>query len=286
MKDQTSEYYPVALTIAGSDSGGGAGIQADLRTMSAIGVYGCSAITAVTSQNPRRVARIDVLPPEAVTAQLDAVFECFAVRGVKTGMLADAAIVRAVADSRRRRWRDIPLVIDPVMVSTSGAQLLTDDAVEALKTELLGLADWLTPNIPEAELLLGRKLGGFAARAEAAAEIAERWRVSCLLKGGHAIDADSTEAVDIVAHDGKLYTLSSPAAEERGASHGTSCTLSAAMAALLAGGTAWKAMLREARGFVYGSLEEPAPVGPDCMAMYPPLENYAAQVSLKRLENA
>ncbi len=283
MKSDPDMFYPIALTIAGSDSGGGAGIQADLRTMSAIGVYGCSVITAVTSQNPRRVYRVDTLPPEAVTTQMDAVFDCFAVKAVKTGMLANAGIVRAVAAVWRKRKLQLPLIVDPVMVATSGSRLLEVDAIAALTDELLPLAAWITPNIPEAELLLGEKLDGRAALRQGAEALAKRWGVSCLLKVGHALEGES-EAADVVAHDGKLYRLSAPVVPDCQCSHGTGCTLSAALAALLAGGTPWKNTLREAKGFVYGSLLECAPVGPGCEAMYPPLENYAALAHLEREE--
>ena len=137
-----NKIYPAALTIAGSDSGGGAGIQADLRTFNAFGVYGCTAITAVTSQNPKRVTRIDALPAEGVVSQIDTVLEAVAIRHAKSGMLFSAEIVSAVADAVKRHR--IPLVVDPVMVSTSGSVLLENSAIEALKRELLPLAEWIT----------------------------------------------------------------------------------------------------------------------------------------------
>ena len=163
-----NEIYPAALSIAGSDSGGGAGIQADLRTFNAFGVYGCTAITAVTSQNPKKVARIDAIPAEGVVSQIETVLEAIRVRCAKTGMLFSAEIVSAVAACMARH--ELPLVVDPVMVSTSGSMLLKEDAVEALKNELFPLADWITPNLPEAELLLGRKLKGEADYIDAARE--------------------------------------------------------------------------------------------------------------------
>ena len=140
-------YYPGALTIAGSDSGGGAGIEADLRTFNALGVFGCAAITAVTAQNPLRVTRIDAVPGPGVAAQIDAVLEKIAVRCAKTGMLFTAENVRAVAEVVKRR--KLELICDPVMVSTSGHKLMEDEALSAMAEELLPLASWITPNLPE-----------------------------------------------------------------------------------------------------------------------------------------
>ena len=145
-----STYYPSALTIAGSDSGGGAGIQADLRTFSAFGVFGCSAITAVTAQNPKLVSLVKELSAEEVIAQIDAVLEAFSISVVKTGMLPSKSIISAV--SKKLASTSSTIVVDPVMISTSGVKLMNDDAIEALKTELLPLATWITPNIPEAEV--------------------------------------------------------------------------------------------------------------------------------------
>jgi len=138
-----------AMTIAGSDSGGGAGIQADLRTFTANGVYGTSAITAITSQNPREVTRVDEVAPEAVRSQIETVFKEINIRAVKTGMLFSAQIIEAVEAALK--GKKCPVVVDPVMISTSGVKLLKDDALEALQERILPLADWITPNMPEAE---------------------------------------------------------------------------------------------------------------------------------------
>lgn len=155
------EYYPSALTIAGSDSGGGAGIEADLRTFNALGVYGCAAITAVTAQNPECVSRVDLLPGAAVTAQIDAVVSRIAVRVVKTGMLGSAENAAAVVDAVKKH--KLKLICDPVMISTSGKKLLDDAGAELMQKELLPLAEWITPNFPECEFLLGKKIDGSAA---------------------------------------------------------------------------------------------------------------------------
>ena len=282
---QQDRYYPCALTIAGSDSGGGAGIQADLRTFSAVGVYGCSVITAVTSQNPRRVSRIDTLPAAAVAAQLEAVFECFAVAAMKTGMLANAEIIEAVAGFLKKLPGNIPLVVDPVMVSTSGARLLEEDAVAAMTGRLLPLARWITPNLPEAELLLERKLPDFESRVRAAREISRRWSCSCFLKTGHDVEGRS-EAGDIICHQDRVLVVSTPVVEGSRASHGTGCTLSSAIAGLLAAGNSWMDTVCEAKAFVYGSLLEAAEVGPGCEAMYPPLENYRPIVSVNEIKGS
>lgn len=261
-----NECYPSALTIAGSDSGGGAGIQADLRTFNAFGVFGCSAITAITSQNPAAVRRIDPIPPEGVSAQIDAVLEKISIRGVKSGMLFSPEIVEAVAAAVRRHR--LLLVCDPVMVSTSGAALLREEAVRKMSTELLPEARWITPNLPEAELLLGRKIGSEAEAFRAAHELYDRFGAAIVLKGGHAAGA---EAGDIVCREGKLYRLSSPRlVVPPHADHGTGCTFSAALAAAFALGTPWKQALCDAKEFVLGSLAENVRLGTDVYGMYPP----------------
>ena len=274
-----NKIYPAALTIAGSDSGGGAGIQADLRTFNAFGVYGCTAITAVTSQNPKRVTRIDALPAEGVVSQIDTVLEAVAIRHAKSGMLFSAEIVSAVADAVKRHR--IPLVVDPVMVSTSGSVLLENSAIEALKRELLPLAEWITPNIPEAELLLGRKLRSGRDYFDAARECHERWGAAILLKSGHAPAGKFAD--DVVCREGQLYRLRSHRLPEHGCSHGTGCTLSAALTAALALEMPWKNALCEAKAFVLGSMEEFVEIGKGVTAMYPPVEDRIDQVRLERV---
>ena len=274
-----NEFYPAALTIAGSDSGGGAGIQADLRTFNAFGVFGCTAITAVTAQNPREVRRIDPIPAEGVRAQIDAVTAAVAIRFAKSGMLAEAAIVETVADAVET-YR-LKLIADPVMVSTSGAPLLAPGAIEAVRL-LLKRALWITPNLPEAELLLGRKLRNERDYREAALACHEMFGASLLLKTGHA--PAGKFAVDYVCCDRALYALSSPRLPSvRGVSHGTGCTLSAALTAALAMGMPWKQALCEAKAFVLGSLQETVQIGSNLSAMYPPVEDHLNSVRLERL---
>ncbi|MCQ2377921.1 MAG: bifunctional hydroxymethylpyrimidine kinase/phosphomethylpyrimidine kinase [Victivallaceae bacterium] len=274
-------YYPSALTIAGSDSGGGAGIQADLRTFNALGVFGCSAICAVTGQNPLRVDRIDALPAEAVVSQIDAVLTAFPIRFAKSGMLFSAPIIRAVSQAVEK-YR-LSLICDPVMVATSGARLLEKDAIDALRDELLPRAAWITPNIPEAELLLGEKLPTPDDQLRGARLLAETFGVSVLLKGGHLIR--SGRVVDFVVHGGKSYRLSSPEADASGhAGHGTGCTLSAAITASLALGMPWKKALCEAKSFVFGSLAESVVLGDGIRAMYPPTIDTFEEISLEEIK--
>lgn len=281
MKSNEREFYPVALTIAGSDSGGGAGIQADLRTFAAFGVFGTSAISAVTAQNPLEVTRVDAVPTAGVDAQIKAVLSAMTVRVVKTGMLLNAEIIKIVVQNLA--GKNLALVIDPVMVSSSGARLLEEDAVAVLKDELLPLASWITPNIPEAELLLGREIKTNEDAIKAAVEFGHRWDCSVILKAGH-LDVKSNVAADIVYHEEKVYELSSPRVMNCKAAHGTGCTLSSALVAALALEIPWKKALRMAKGFVYGSLEESITIGSKVDAMYPPGESYQGKTLLSRID--
>ena len=281
MKSNEREFYPAALTIAGSDSGGGAGIQADLRTFAAFGVFGCSAITAVTAQNPLEVKRVDAIPAAGVDAQIKAVLPAINIRAVKTGMLLNAEIIKAVVENLT--GKNLALVVDPVMVSTSGARLLEEDAIAVLMDELLPLATWITPNIPEAELLLERKIKTHEDAINAAMEFGRRWDCSVILKAGH-FDVTSGVAADIIYHEEKVYELSSPRLADCKASHGTGCTLSAALVAAMALDVPWKKALRMAKGFVYGSLDESISIGSKIEAMYPPGESYQGKTLLSRIE--
>jgi hydroxymethylpyrimidine/phosphomethylpyrimidine kinase len=281
MKSNEREFYPSALSIAGSDSGGGAGIQADLRTFAAFGVFGCTAITAVTSQNPTEVTRVDAIPAEGVKTQIEAVLSKIAVRTVKTGMLFSSDIIEAVAGCMKKY--EVSLIIDPVMISTSGTRLLEESAIDALMDKLMPLADWITPNIPEAELLSGKKLTTRSDIMNAAEEFGQRWNCSIILKSGH-MEPDSDVAADIVYHDGKIFELSSPRVINCKASHGTGCTLSSALAAALALGFPWKKALRMAKGFVYGSLNESIIIGEGLEAMYPPAESYQGKTLLSKID--
>jgi hydroxymethylpyrimidine/phosphomethylpyrimidine kinase len=240
--------HPIALSIAGSDSGGGAGIQADLKTFHAFGVHGLSAIAAITSQNTRGVIAVHAVPLAHVRSQIAAVFDDFPVGAVKTGMLGHAATVRLVAREMRRR-RPAWLVVDPVMVATSGARLLAVDAMEAMVEELIPLADVLTPNLPEAEALLGRPLKtpkDLDAAGEALLALGAR---AVLLKGGHA---GGRELVDRWYDARGRFDLRHPRLPHEG--HGTGCTLASAIAAGLAKGHAPRAAVRRAVDYVHHAL--------------------------------
>lgn len=273
-----NNLFPVCLTIAGSDSGGGAGIQADLRTFTATGVYGCSVITAITAQNPNEVRRVDVLPAEAVKTQLETVLDELPIRVAKTGMLANEELVECVA-MLAKKYR-LELVVDPVMVSTSEVKLLEDTAISAIKNLLFPLAKWITPNIPEAELICNRKLTTADDLAEAALELHNKYSCNCVLKSGHSISTN--EVTDIVCHEGKLYTLSSPLAMvDKITTHGTGCTLSSALAANLALKKDWQEALICAKAFVYGSLCENVKLNTTLSQMYPPKANYLTRICFR-----
>lgn len=289
MRDiKKNNFLPVVLTIAGSDSGGGAGIQADLRTFSYFGVYGTSAVTAVTAQNPCEVRRIDPLSAVSARTQAEAVFAKFAVRAVKTGMLFNSGIIAAVSDIIESR-RKIPehghmhLVVDPVMVATSGAVLLRNDAISILKKQLLPLADWITPNIPEAEILSGIEIKDFEDMLKASVLCSEKWGCGCIVKGGHLTDRKKHKT-DIVAYGGAVFALESPSAGNNSL-HGTGCSFSAAFAACLALGRDWKGALLMAKAYIYGSIKESVLTGKDIRSLYPPKENYDTLVSLREMRS-
>jgi hydroxymethylpyrimidine/phosphomethylpyrimidine kinase len=244
------------MSIAGSDSGGGAGIQADLKTFHALGVFGTTAITCITAQNPSGVAGVAPIEPAMVALQIRTVCEAFPVAAAKTGMLFSAAIVEAVAEAVRRAG--IPrLVVDPVMIATSGASLLRADAAAALRERLLPMASVITPNLPEAEALLDRKIEGLAALREAAAELAGRFGTACALKGGHL---EGPTVTDVLFCEGRLHEWASPriAAAE---THGTGCTFAAAVTAGLAKGLSLPAAVEAARAFVIRALAHPLRAG-------------------------
>ncbi|TNF28688.1 MAG: bifunctional hydroxymethylpyrimidine kinase/phosphomethylpyrimidine kinase [Deltaproteobacteria bacterium] len=246
-----------ALTIAGSDSGGGAGLQADLRTFFAHGLLGCTAVTAVTVQNTVGVRSVTPMDAALVVAQIEAVLDDLPVRAAKTGMLATAANVRAVA-ALWERHDDVPLVIDPVLVSTSGARLVDDAALEAFKAELLPFAAVVTPNIPEAAALLGvDTLGPVEETLEGLAALAPRAAV--VLKGGHAEDPDV--AVDHVRfRGGDTLALSAPRVSTT-ATHGTGCTFAAAITARLALGRTVDDAISGAKRYLNGALRNATPIG-------------------------
>jgi hydroxymethylpyrimidine/phosphomethylpyrimidine kinase len=242
----------VALTIAGSDSGGGAGIQADLKTFAALGAHGTSAITCITAQNPDGVYGIQTCSVEIVRRQIEAVFEALQPAAAKTGMLYSAPIIRVVAEFFRRGPRP-PLVVDPVMVSTSGAQLLKPAAVKALCGELLPLATLVTPNLHEAEILVGWKLNSVASLRAAARKLRRRFGCAALVKGGHL--RGLKEAVDIF-YDGRQELLLSAPSIRGVSTHGTGCTYSAAVAGYLARGCSLPRAVQRAKEYITQAIAQ------------------------------
>jgi hydroxymethylpyrimidine/phosphomethylpyrimidine kinase len=244
----TVEPVPIALTIAGSDSGGGAGIQADLKTFAALGVHGVSAIAALTAQNTRGVTAVHRVPLKHLRAEIDAVFEDFAIASVKTGMLGDARTVRCVARELARR-KPRRVVVDPVMIATSGARLLDTDAVRVLIEDLIPLADVLTPNLPEAEALTGTAIRSMRDGERVAEQLRGYGAKAVLLKGGHG---RGREAIDRWFDARGVLEFRHPRLP--GKFHGTGCTLSSALAAELAKGATPRTAARRAIAFVQRAM--------------------------------
>ena len=262
------EIFPCCLTIAGSDSGGNAGVQADLRAFHAYGLHGCTVFAALTAQNPFGVSAIHGVPADFVAAQLDAVLGVYSIRALKTGMLADPAVIEVVAD-RLAAYPQIAKVVDPLMVATSGARLVSKAAMRALCSRLLPLATLITPNLPEAEALCGRVVGdpnaartGDAAHAEALArQIHETFGCAVLVKGGHGAGAS---AVDVLFDGRDVRTFSLPWVANPVSTHGTGCSLAAALAAELARGRALPDAVAGAKAFVRAAIAGSYWVGPNC----------------------
>jgi len=245
----------VALTIAGSDSGGGAGIQADLKTFAALGLHGASVITAVTAQNPRAVLAVEALSPGLVRDQIRAVLEELPPRAAKTGMLFSRDLIRAVASA----WagQRIPLVVDPVMVSTSGATLLQPEAIRALQTDLLPKARLVTPNLDEARLLAGFELREPEDLRRAARQLQDRYGCAVLVKGGHL---PGPEAIDVF-RDGRTEVLLRAPRVQGVSSHGTGCTYSAAITGYLALGCRLPQAVELAKTYITRALQQSPAVG-------------------------
>lgn len=240
---------PVAMTVAGSDSGGGAGIQADLRTFAALGVFGTSAITAVTAQNTTGVRRIDVLPALAVSSQIEAILDDLPVAAVKTGMLATVATIRAVV-ALAAAGRLPNLVVDPVMVTSSGAALVSDAVVAAYHDQLLPFASVITPNLREAAVLSGLDSTAGDDQEQLARTIGERTNATVVVKGGHA---RGDRAIDVVWHYGQLYFFDRPRLVTIN-THGSGCTFAAALAAGLTHGDSILDAVQAAGDFVHSAI--------------------------------
>ena len=248
LKQERSKPMRTALSIAGSDSSGGAGIQADIKTMSANGVYAMTAVTALTAQNTTGVTDILDSTPAFLSAQLDAVFTDIFPDAVKIGMVSSAELISVIAQ-KLRQYGARHIVVDPVMVATSGSRLLREDAVEALKTELLPLAEVATPNIPEAEILADMPIRTPADMEAAARKISEQYGCAVLCKGGH----DLNDANDLLWKDGAGYWFNGRRINNPN-THGTGCTLSSSIAANLAKGMALEDAVRRAKEYISGAL--------------------------------
>ena len=252
---RSSHSPPIALSIAGSDCSAGAGIQADLKTFTALGVYGLTAVTCIVAEVPRKVSRIEPVTARMVREQIEVLLKNFRVGAIKTGLLCSEEIVRAVAqtiqDGEKKAARSIPFVVDPVMIATSGDNLLEPEAVESYKNKLFPLATLITPNVDEAGLLLETTINDRTQMENAAKTLAKKYRTSILLKGGH-LRGDT--AIDLLFHHGELREFSAPFV--RGVeTHGTGCTYSAAITAGLASGFSLGQAIKRAKKFVTESIK-------------------------------
>jgi hydroxymethylpyrimidine/phosphomethylpyrimidine kinase len=253
-RSQSAATVPVALSIAGSDSSAGAGIQADLKTFSALGVYGLTAVTCIVAEIPGKVLRIEPISTKIVREQVEVLAKNFQIAAIKAGLLCSAEIVSAVAKALRHTARmfakQIPLVIDPIIVATSGHRLLEPAAIEAYTNELFPLASLITPNLDEAEQLLGTRIKDRKSMHRAGKKLEEKFGTAILLKGGHLAD---DYAVDLLFVDRKVIEFSAPFV--RGvATHGTGCTYSAAITAGLAKGLSLERAITQAKKFVTDSI--------------------------------
>ena len=245
-----------ALTIAGSDSSGGAGIQADLKTFQAHGVFGMSAVTAVTVQNTRGVFGIQEMSPEIVGGQIDCLFDDIVIHAVKIGMVASVPLIEAIAAALAGRERP-PVVLDPVMISKSGFPLLQETAQSALVEHLFPLAEVVTPNIHEAERLIGQPIESLAAMRDAARAIRDRGARKVVVKGGHLGDAEATD----ILYDGRDFRELTAERVDTRNTHGTGCTFSSAIAANLALGKSFFAAVADAKDYISGAIAQSLDIG-------------------------
>jgi hydroxymethylpyrimidine/phosphomethylpyrimidine kinase len=255
-RSQSAATVPVALTIAGSDSSAGAGVQADLKTFSSLGIYGLTAVTCVVAEIPGKVSRIEPVSAKLVREQITVLCRSFPIAAAKTGLLYSAetveTVVRALADVSANSARRFPLVIDPVITAASGDRLLQSSAIELYESKLFPLATLITPNVDEAGKLLGQKIEDRQSMEKAGRALAGKYRVSVLLKGGHLA---GSSAIDLLFADGKITEFAAPFV--RGvATHGTGCTYSAAITAGLASGLSLEKAIGRAKEFVTASIAQ------------------------------
>ncbi|MEX0922781.1 MAG: bifunctional hydroxymethylpyrimidine kinase/phosphomethylpyrimidine kinase [Rhodovibrionaceae bacterium] len=246
------------LIVAGSDSGGGAGIQADIKTVTALGGYAATAITALTAQNTQGVQAVLGIDPEFIRQQMQAVLDDITINAIKTGMLHEAPVIATVAEVLKAYRRHIPIVVDPVMIAQSGDPLLAEEAIADIAEKLLPLATVLTPNLPEAEKLLGREIGDVEAMRAAALELAGRGPQAVLLKGGHLLEGGMV--TDVLASRGGVEVFADPRIETRH-THGTGCTLASAIATGLAQDLSVGEAVARARRYLRLALATARPLG-------------------------
>jgi hydroxymethylpyrimidine/phosphomethylpyrimidine kinase len=255
-RSESAATAPVVLSIAGSDSSAGAGVQADLKTFSSLGVYGLTAVTCVVAEIPGQISRIEPVSTDLVSEQIAVLWRNFPIAAAKTGLLYTAEIVeavaRSIADLLANSATPFPLIIDPVITTTSGDRLLEPGAIELYESKLFPLATLITPNVDEAAKLLGQKIDDRQSMEKAARALARKYRVSILLKGGHVA---GSSAIDLLFADGKITEFAAPFV--RGvATHGTGCTYSAAITASLASGLSLEKAIGRAKKFVTASIAE------------------------------
>ncbi len=244
---------PVALTIAGSDSGGGAGIQADLLTFTALGCHGTTAITSLTAQNPQGVAAIEAVSPDFLKAQITQVLDHFEVRAIKTGMLFNTALIQAVFETLEL-YPEIPLVVDPVMVATSGAVLLQEDAIEAMRQLIFPKATLITPNLDEAAVLTGRSIQSLEEMRQSSIDLSRTYKTAVILKGGHL---NTENLVDILTVAGEILAEISSQRVDHVNSHGSGCKLASAIAAGLAKGSPLEESVKNAHTYLQSCFQRP-----------------------------
>lgn len=256
----TNTHYPVVMTIAGSDSGGGAGIQADLKTFMSLETFGTSALTAVTVQNTLGVHGIQPMDLEIISGQINHVANDFQIQAVKTGMLHDSQVIQTVAEAIKQNNLQSRLVIDPVMIAKGGASLLLEEAQNTLRTQLLPLGKVITPNIPEAEVLSGIAITNDQERQQAAEKLLTFGVEAVVIKGGHRYSKDYLAEDYFLNQQGKTFTLASPRIETPH-THGTGCTFSAAITAFLAKGLSVEEAVYHAKAYIHAAISHTLGIG-------------------------
>lgn len=241
----------IVLSIAGSDPSAGAGVQQDLKTITAIGCYGMTVITALTTQNTIGVQGVMPVPKDVVSSQLESLFDDIKIDAIKIGQVPDADVASVIVEAIRNKAQGIPVVYDPVMISTSGHKLMASETVSVVKEQLFPLCTLITPNIPEAEFLLGRSLHNINDIMDAGKELCERYGTNVLIKGGHAVGADMTDT--LFMKDGKSISFTSPKVDSTNL-HGTGCTLSSSIASYLAKGFVLSDAVRLAKDYVHRAI--------------------------------